>query len=421
MRGALNRTFARAVAATLFFGLVGCAGRPSGNLVVVSATAPGASTIDMLVATTRSDDSVPPSIMFNGERRRGLAFADIAVSIPPDAVRKIGEVQWPSTVPGDPAHDFVTLRADRLDLKQAIAAFDTRLRAGATRHVLLFVHGYNTRFEEAVYRFAQIAHDAGAPVLPVLFTWPSRGKLFDYAYDRESATYSRDALEAVLQAMVKDPNVDSISVLAHSMGNFVAIEAIRQMTIRNRTLSPKIKDIMLAAPDIDVDVFRRDVAEIEESGRPAPITLFVSQDDHALDLSRKFAGNEPRLGAVDPHAEPYRSILERAHVSVVDLTAISSDDLFNHSKFTQSAVVKAIGLRIASGQMLNDSRQTLGERFGGVVEGAADTVGKAATLAVSAPAAIFDTDTRDTIEDQAASLGATADRAARSPGAALAQ
>jgi len=118
--------------------------------------------------------------MFDGERRRGLAFADIAVSIPPDAVRKIGEVQWPSTIPGDPAHDFVTLRADRLDLKQAIAAFDSRLRAGSTRHVLLFVHGYNTRFEEAVYRFAQIAHDAGAPVLPVLFTWPSRGKLFDF-------------------------------------------------------------------------------------------------------------------------------------------------------------------------------------------------------------------------------------------------
>ncbi len=94
------------------------------------------------------------------------------------------------------------------------------------------MHGYNTRFEEAVYRLAQIAHDAGAPVVPVLFTWPSRGKLFDFVYDRESATYSRDGLETVLQAMVKDPNVREISILAHSMGNFVAVEAIRQMAIR---------------------------------------------------------------------------------------------------------------------------------------------------------------------------------------------
>jgi esterase/lipase superfamily enzyme len=375
----------------------------------------------MLVATTRSDDAVPPGVMFGGERAHGLAFADIAVSIPPDSARKIGEVQWPSTIPGDPAHDFVTLRADRLDLKQAIAAFDQRLRVAPTRHVLLFVHGFNTRFEEAVYRFAQIAHDAGAPVVPVLFTWPSRGKLFDYVYDRESATYSRDALEAVLQAMVKDPSVGSISILAHSMGNFVAIEAIRQMTIRNRSLSPKIADIMLAAPDIDVDVFRRDVAEIEASGRSAPITLFVSQDDHALDVSRKLAGDEPRIGAVDPTVEPYRSILEKAHVNVIDLTALKSDDVVNHGKFAQSDVVRAIGLRLASGQKLSDYKLTLGERLGGVVEGATDTVGKAAALAVSAPVSVFDPDTRETLEQQTTALGATAGRAIQSPAKAVAQ
>jgi esterase/lipase superfamily enzyme len=419
--GILTSGFAHAATAIIVFALLGCAGRPSGNLIAVSSSAPGASSVDMLVATTRSDDAVPAGVMFSGERGHGLAFADIAVSIPPDSARKIGEVQWPAAVPGDPAHDFVTLRADRLDLKQAIAAFDQRLRTGPTRHVLLFVHGYNTRFEEAVYRFAQIAHDAGAPVVPVLFTWPSRGKLFDYVYDRESATYSRDALEVVLQAMVKDANVGSISILAHSMGNFVAIEAIRQMAIRNRALSPKIKDIMLAAPDIDVDVFRRDVAEIEASARSVPITLFVSQDDHALDLSRRLAGDEPRLGAVDPHAEPYRSMLDKAHVNVVDLTALTSDDPLNHGKFSQSEVVKAIGLRLASGQKLNDSRQTLGERFGGIVEGATDTVGKAATLAVSAPAAIFDPDTRDTLEDQAASFSAAAGRAIQSPANAAAR
>jgi esterase/lipase superfamily enzyme len=417
----LSKFLSFAVAAIVVFATGGCAGRPSGNLIAVSASAPGASSVDMLVATTRSDDSVPAGVMFGGERGRGLAFADIAVSIPPDAVRKIGEIQWPSAIPGDPAHDFVTLHADRLDLKQAIAAFDERLHAAPSRHVLLFVHGYNTRFEEAVYRFAQIAHDAGAPVVPVLFTWPSRGKLFDYVYDRESATYSRDALEAVVQAMVNDANVASISILAHSMGNFVAIEAIRQMTIRNRGLSPKIADIMLAAPDIDVDVFRRDVAEIEASGKSAPITLFVSQDDHALDFSRKLAGNEPRLGAIDPNAEPYRSMLEKAHINVVDLTALGSDDLINHGKFTQSAVVKAIGLRLASGQKLNDNKLTLGERLGGVVEGATDTVGKAAALAVSAPASVFDPDTRETLGDQATALGASAGRAVLSPADAAAR
>ncbi len=406
-----------AAAALVALGLSGCAGRPSGNLVVVSASAPGASIVDMLVATTRADVSEPPGVMFGGERAPGLAFADIAVSIPPDSVRKIGEVQWPSTPPGDPARDFVTVRADRLDLKQAVAAFNGRLLKlkPSDRHVLLFVHGYNTRFEEAVYRFAQIAHDAGAPVVPVLFTWPSRGRLFDYVYDRESATYSRDALEAILQALVKNPNVKEISVLAHSMGNFVTVEAIRQMAIRNHGMSPKIKDIMLASPDIDFDVFRRQIAEIEASDKTPPVTLFVSRDDRALAASSLIAGSEPRLGLIDPHAEPYKSILEQARVNVVDLSAIKSDDATNHSKFAQSGVVTAIGQRLAAGQTLTDARTTLGERIGGVAQSAAGTLGQAATLAVSAPLAVVDPNTRETLEDQAVSLGASAKSTIGSP------
>jgi esterase/lipase superfamily enzyme len=417
----LTKTFAIAGAALVALVLVGCAGRPTGNLVVVSASAPGASAVDMMVATTRSDNPVAPGVMFNGERAHGLAFADMVVSIPPDATRKIGEVQWPSAIPGDPAHDFVTLRADRLDLDQAKAAFDQRLRAGPTRHVLLFVHGYNTRFEEAVYRFAQITHDSGAGVVPVLFTWPSRGKLFDYVYDRESATYSRDGLEAVLQALVKDPNVESISILAHSMGNFVAVEALRQMAIRDRKLSPKITDIMLAAPDLDFDVFRREIAEIEVSDKNPPVTLFVSQDDYALLASRRLAGDEPRLGAIDPNAEPYRSELEKARVNVIDLSKVKSDDEMNHGKFATSEVVRAIGQRLAGGQTLTDAKPTLGERLGGVAEGAADTLGKAATLAISAPAAIVDPDTRATLSDQAGALGESAVDVIRSPATAAAQ
>jgi esterase/lipase superfamily enzyme len=377
----------------------------------------------MLVATTRAEVSEPVGVMFSGERAHGLAFADIAVSIPPDSVRKIGDVQWPYSPPGDPARDFVTVRADRLDLKEAIADFNGRLLKlrPSDRHVLLFVHGYNTRFEEAVYRFAQIAHDAGAPVVPVLFTWPSRGKLFDYVYDRDSATYSRDALEVVLQAMAKNPNVGEISILAHSMGNFVAVEALRQMVIRNRSMSPKIKDIMLASPDIDFEVFRRQIAEIEASDKSPPITLFVSKDDRALRASSLLAGSEPRLGAVDPNAEPYKAILEKARVHVVDLTTVTSDDSMNHGKFASSEVVKAIGMRLANGQTLTDARLTLGERLGNVAQGTAGALGNAAALAISAPVAIIDPNTRETLGDQATSAGTAATGAMTSPVTAVSQ
>ena len=95
------------------------------------------------------------------------------------------------------------------------------------------------------------------------------------------------------------------------MGNYIVVESLRQMSIRDRGLSPKIRDVMLASPDIDVDVFRRQIAEIDSGPRPAQFTLFISRDDRALGLSSFLARNSTRLGALDPNKEPYRSILEK--------------------------------------------------------------------------------------------------------------
>ena len=88
--------------AALMIGVAGCA-LPRGDLEPVAATAPGTSKVEMLVATTRMRST--PAEMFSGDRGPGLDFADIVVSIPPDSVRQIGEVQKPRQLPGDPATD----------------------------------------------------------------------------------------------------------------------------------------------------------------------------------------------------------------------------------------------------------------------------------------------------------------------------
>ena len=333
----------------------GCSSRPYGNLVV-GTSAPGASQVDLLVATTRAPVVEPAGVIFGGARGKGLDFADIIVSVPPESARKPGDIQWPSTPPGDPQRDFVTLRADRLDLAQAKANFNARVAHTPGHKVLIFVHGYNTRFEEAVYRFAQIVHDARVDVAPVLFTWPSGGSVVDYVYDRDSAMYSRDAFEDVLRALVANKNVGSISILAHSMGNYLAVEGLRQMAIRDHGLPSKIRDVMLASPDIDVDVFRRQIAEIDVRPRTTQFTLFVSRDDKALGISSFLARDSTRLGALDPTAEPYSSMLEKAQVNVIDLTHVASNDSANHSKFATGEVVSAIGDRLAQGQTLSDSK-----------------------------------------------------------------
>jgi esterase/lipase superfamily enzyme len=379
----------------------GCSSRPYGTLVPTTS-APGASQVDLLVATTRAPVLEPPGVMFGGSRGRGLDFADIVVSIPPAGARQPGDVTLPSSPPGNPERDFVILRADRVDLAQAKANFDARVKRTPGRRVLIFVHGFNTRFEEAVYRFAQIVHDARVDVAPVLFTWPSGGRVTDYVYDRDSAMYSRDALEVVLQALVKDPNVDSISILAHSMGNYLAIESLRQMSIRDRGLSPKIRDVMLASPDIDVDVFRRQIAEIDAGPRPADFTLFISRDDRALGLSSFLARDSTRLGSLDPNKEPYRSILEQGRVQVIDLTSVASNDITNHGKFASGEVVGAIGERLAEGQSLAEAKGGLVESLGAFTGGAINVAAGVATGAVAAPSQILDPTRREKSVDTAA-------------------
>ena len=359
----------------------------------------------MLVATTRAPVVEPAGVLFGGARSRGFGFADIGVSIPPDSGRKAGEVQWPRSPPGDPSHDFVTVRADRMSLAEARAEFNKRVVRTPGHKVLIFVHGYNTRFEEAVYRFAQIVHDARVDVAPVLFTWPSGGNLTDYVYDRDSAMFSRDGLETLLTKLSENPNVGSISILAHSMGNYLTVEALRQMSIRNHGLPSKIRDVMLASPDIDVDVFRRQIAEIDASKHATQFTLFVSRDDKALGLSSFLARDSTRLGALDPMKEPYASMLEKSQVHVIDLTNVASEDVANHSKFATGEVVSAIGARLAEGQTLTDAKPGLVESLGTFTRGAVDVAATAVTAPTSIATRITDpTQSEKPVDTAAGSL-----------------
>jgi esterase/lipase superfamily enzyme len=375
-----------------------CSNTVKGFLVPVADSAPGATPIELVVATTRM--RAPPAEMFSGARSPTPSFADIIVSVPPQGVHKIGEVEWPQQVPGNPATDFVTLKADVIDKEQAIAAFSRILRKSPKRQALVFVHGFNNRFEDAVFRFAQIVHDSGsgADFAPVLFTWPSRGSALAYGYDRESSNYSRDALENLLRWLAKDPHVAEISILAHSMGNWVTLEALRQMAIRDGKVAPKIRTVLLAAPDVDVDLAREQIAAMGPA-RPN-FTLFLSEDDRALALSRQLWGG-PRLGAIDPDIEPYRTDLAQEKIAVVNLTKLKSSDQFNHGKFAENPLaVEIIGLSLARGQTLTDSRVGLGERIMATTAGAAASIGHAASLVVTAPVAVVDPLTREHYGDQ---------------------
>lgn len=367
--------------------IAGCAGHAKGVMAPVQlGSAKGGSKVDMLVVTSRvpSDD---PATLFTGERSPTPYLTDIAVSLPSDKKRKSGTVQWPKKLPPNPETDFAVTHVRQLrTVADGRRWFSQHVVGG---HALVFVHGFNNRYEDSVFRFAQIVHDSGAKVTPILFTWPSRASVFDYNYDKESTNYSRVAFEQTLRTLAEDPNVKDITVMAHSMGTWLAMESLRQMAIRDGRVARKIDNVILASPDIDVDVFARQWTEM---GKDRPkFTIFVSQDDRALAASRFISGDVQRLGAINPAEEPYRSKLETAGITVVDLTKIKSSDGLNHGKFAESPeIVQLIGQRLVTGQTLTDSNVTLGQGVTAVIAGSVTTIGKVAATTVATPLNILE-------------------------------
>lgn len=119
--------------------------------------------------------------------------------------------------------------------------------------------------------------------------------------------------------------------MAHSMGNWVTVEALRQIRISGKPVPQnKVGNIILAAPDIDVDVFK---SQLKRFGKPAkPFVVIVSRDDKALGISEFLAGKKQRLGEYSNDAE-----LVDLGAVVVDMTDVKALDSFNHGKFAQLA------------------------------------------------------------------------------------
>lgn len=309
--------------------VAGCADRPGPDVLVpLQAEAVGARQHVVLVATTRARDR-RPGTFFSGERASGIDYATVKISVPPSHVQ--GAIEWPKQGAGNPATDFVVQEAIYQDSeKQFLGDLNAQLAKlpVGQRKVLIFVHGYNTMFSEALYRLTQIADDSEIKGVPILFSWASRGKTEDYVYDNNSATAARDSLEQTLM-LASASNAEEITILAHSMGNWVTVEALRQMKIAGRGIPPnRVGNVILAAPDIDVDVFK---SQLKRFGKPAkPFIVIVSRDDKALGFSDLIAGGKTRLGAYANDAE----LVELGAV-VIDLTNVKAMDGMNHGKFAQ--------------------------------------------------------------------------------------
>lgn len=383
VRGAFRlRLVMMALLAPLALGA--CGGTPR-NLALSTITSDEIEgKVTIYVATTRDIASEPQ--YFTGERGSKLAFAKVDITVPRG--HKSGELELPdSASSANPAKHFAVRSVQRMEAPVILADVrrDVSRRPASERDVLVFVHGYNTNAADAVFRFAQIVYDSGFKGVPVLFTWPSRASLLAYPYDRESAFYSRDFLEMNLRAISKDIGAARMDILAHSMGTMLTLETLRQAAIRgDGDFGGKLRNVMLAAPDVDLDVFKTQMRTIKR-----PVTVFISADDRALAFSRRFAGDKTRLGALSANDKQDVAELEKLGVDLIDLSDVSTSDSLNHGKFASSPkVVAMIGQRLQADRGIATRGPGFGDRLGDIAGGVVGTVGGTLELVVTAPATI---------------------------------
>jgi esterase/lipase superfamily enzyme len=309
--------------------LTGCFGMESLTGGGVTATAAVSRDPTLLVATTRLPVGDPPQKpWFSGQRGRGLVFAEARLSAPDRSLT--GRVA--SVVTGD----WSVAGLGTLEREGAAQAF---AQAALGRDVLLYVHGYRESFESAAVSAAQLSDGVGFRGATALFTWPSAASTFNYVGDRESAMWSRDALEDLLAAVAGTPSGGRIHIVAHSMGTLLTLETLRMVRATGgEGAMSRIGAVVLAAPDIDIDLFTRSVERLGEDARK--ITVISATNDRALAVSSRLAGGVIRAGAAE------RERLEALGVRVADASAFGSGiinhDLFLSNKEVQQVVKRAM-------------------------------------------------------------------------------
>ncbi|MCA3449022.1 MAG: alpha/beta fold hydrolase [Rhodobacter sp.] len=350
----------RLVPALLIIGLAAsCAGR--GTLTFAPDPTAAGCLEPVLVASSRQRDPDGPG--FGRAPAPGLGFSRFTVSVPPD--RAPGTVTFPANNTPDPRRDFLIVDsqviADRAGFIRAVNA-SVAARPRKQREVFVFVHGFNTNFAEGLYRQAQMRHDFGSPGISVNYAWPSAANVAAYAADREATLQARDDLEDLL-SLLDQTDATRIVVAGHSMGAFLVMEALRQKAIRNRPGAfDKIKTVVLMAPDIDVDVFRRQARALAE--KDVSIYIFTSARDRALRFSALLRGPGVRLGALSDTAR-----IADLPVTVIDLTAVTgTGDSLNHFKVATSPVMISVlsGMSAFGTEILSDEARQPGLLGAGV-------------------------------------------------------
>ena len=319
--------------------LSACAG--SKNMAFGDAAFGTGETQSIYAVTNRKAGSAEE--IFSGGRGAGLSYNSYAISVPRS--HKPGKVEWADGKP-DAKSDFVTTGQASFSNAQEFKAAVNQAVAGkpaAEREATVFIHGFNTSYSESIYRLAQIKHDFHVKGLAIDYSWPSAAKTRYYVYDRDSIALSRDGLQNLLENLA-DTNVSKITLVGHSMGTYLTVETLRQLSmLKVRKVQNKLGPVVLLSPDIDVDVFNSQIQRIDPL--PKPFIIFTSSKDKALRVSALLTGQKERLGSLSSLAG-----IANDKVTVIDVSKFEGGDKLDHfAVATSPGLIALINGMLANG------------------------------------------------------------------------
>lgn len=177
------------------------------------------------------------------------------------------------------------------------------------KHLALCIHGFNNGFASSIDLYTKVCDGlfSGADSLGicVLFTWPSKGRVYEYLADRDEARACADDLAGVLSSLydiltrnqaaaAKDAAKAckaKVSIIAHSMGNFITQMALFHAWKRhNRPLATSlVNQLLMIAADVDNDIF--DSGEQVGDGDGEGIANLTYR------VTAFYSGRDPVLGA----------------------------------------------------------------------------------------------------------------------------
>lgn len=289
----------------------------------------GYKVVGVFYATDRKRTGAPePNDMYGGDRGE-LAYGLARVSIPRE--HRMGTLEAPSIFRLEfsetPESHVVLLSAVETPVDEFYAQVGARVRASAGRNAFIFVHGYNVSFRDAARRTAQMSYDLGFDGAPAFYSWPSQGSFESYFVDETNVEWTRPHLKQFIREFTERSGADNIFLVAHSMGNRALTTAIKELMSESPQFRAKIREVILAAPDIDADIFRRDIAPFIVTD-PTSVTLYASSNDQALKASRRFHGYQ-RIG------DSTGGIPVIKGIDMIDSTDVVTD-LIGHAYYAES-------------------------------------------------------------------------------------